>query len=284
MKYIFATLLLSFSFCKIGTAQQFVNGSFENKGSIPACVDVTDAIYNTNMVGSWLSGWPSSFLGNSSCVPAPPNGSYCIAAKYDNTQGTCFIALKLDAPLIVGKKYRFSYDIIGLNTAIAASLRFGYSNDSIIISSSDTSFAIGDTAAPPTSTTSWLPLTDSFVANQPYSYFIISAYSNSGVTSATLIDNFRILNPNSVPQTNKPSTNVSVYPNPFTAYTSLNINSTSCLPGKLLVYDVLGTTIINKVVTEQNTYIDLSKAAKGIYIMKFTDKYNNHTTTKLINQ
>lgn len=288
MRRFFYFLMFLFPFSEFASAQQFVNGSFEQQNTaITPCSQLPVATYNAYMKYSYTptSGTVDNvFVGGTGCGGAE-NGSYFIGVQYDNTVNGNIITMKLDNNLKPTTRYVFSFYKMASNTLLACKVLYGYTNDSM--GNTIDHIYTADSVDTATSTVSWVKVIDTFTTPSVMNnenWFVLMGVQALAPGGILYLDNFKIESATNVTQINKPGVNINVYPNPFTAFTSVNINSPSSLPGKLIVYDILGTTIVNKTITEQNSYLDLSKAAKGIYIMKFIDRQNNNTTIKLINQ
>lgn len=67
-----------------------------------------------------------------------------------------------------------------------------------------------------------------------------------------------------------------IFPNPF--YHTLNVQIPSNIgQTNLLIFDVLGTQVLQKTITEFNTYIDTSEIASGLYLMLFQSEASSKT-------
>jgi len=75
---------------------------------------------------------------------------------------------------------------------------------------------------------------------------------------------------------------LSIYPNPSTGNFILRQNGTNKI--EIEIYNIVGELIYKTQLGNQQTTIDLSKEAKGIYFVKATDTYKNITYKKIILQ
>ena len=76
--------------------------------------------------------------------------------------------------------------------------------------------------------------------------------------------------------------NISIYPNPASA--AFTISSEGRKIKEITVVNISGEIVYRSVIDNFQTRIDLSKEAKGIYIIKITDNNNNETNKKIILQ
>ncbi len=78
---------------------------------------------------------------------------------------------------------------------------------------------------------------------------------------------------------------VTIYPNPFT--TSINIIINAALQinkAELRIYNVMGTEVMNKMITKQSTTLETNNLPSGIYFYKFMDNDNIIQSGKLISK
>lgn len=66
-------------------------------------------------------------------------------------------------------------------------------------------------------------------------------------------------------------TNISIYPNPTKEHVFINLETNSIQNASVVVFDLLGNTIINQQVNQQIVKINTSNVSQGIYLIKFTN-------------
>ncbi len=78
---------------------------------------------------------------------------------------------------------------------------------------------------------------------------------------------------------------VSIYPNPFTEYTTVQINDPSQLTeAELRIYNVFGQEILNAIILQQTTIIPTNNLSSGIYFYKVIHQNKIVQTGTLISQ
>lgn len=80
-------------------------------------------------------------------------------------------------------------------------------------------------------------------------------------------------------------TSVSVYPNPFSTYATIEINDAS--PDNIYVlriYNALGTEVMNTIITDQNTTLETSNFTTGLYSYIVYKNGTNILSGKLVSQ
>jgi hypothetical protein len=81
------------------------------------------------------------------------------------------------------------------------------------------------------------------------------------------------------------SQGVTIYPNPFSTFAAITINDASQINNyELRIYNVLGTVVMNTILTEQNTAIETSILPAGIYSYNILKNDKNIQSGKLISQ
>jgi hypothetical protein len=76
----------------------------------------------------------------------------------------------------------------------------------------------------------------------------------------------------------------SFYPNPFTSSMTVKINNASEInSSQLMVYNILGTIVMNVIITEKTTVLE-PNFASGVYFYKVIDKNKSIQSGKLISQ
>ena len=115
--------------------------------------------------------------------------------------------------------------------------------------------------------------TDSDLDNGSYSYCVKAVYG----TDVTDCSNSESVNINYTGITNN-SAKIKIFPNPASDYIKISLSQTQKY--ELQVIDVCGKTLINKTGTDNKLTVNVSKFAKGIYIINVT--VDNTTVTKKI--
>jgi hypothetical protein len=78
---------------------------------------------------------------------------------------------------------------------------------------------------------------------------------------------------------------VTIYPNPFTAYTIIRINDASQInKAELRIYNVVGEEVLNTIITKQTIALETSEFPSGIYFYKVIDNNQTIQSGKLISQ
>src|SRR4051812_17486225 len=101
MKFLYTTVLLSCIAAAPAIAQQFLNGSFEPKGTITACKNDSSVHYNKNMGNNWAIGLADTamyFADNTCGLGNAPDGNHFVGFTWLPTTGANTIVFKLDAP------------------------------------------------------------------------------------------------------------------------------------------------------------------------------------------
>ncbi len=108
-------------------------------------------------------------------------------------------------------------------------------------------------------------------------YFTKATTPGWYLTGDNLAIDLLIFDPNKVPET--VSNPVSIYPNPFDNYLTLdNLDNAT----RITVYSVLGQAVMTVPVTESKMEINTDNLDKGIYLISIFDGYKNLKTQKLI--
>lgn len=78
---------------------------------------------------------------------------------------------------------------------------------------------------------------------------------------------------------------VTIYPNPFSTYTTIMINEASQInKADLRIYNVLGKEVINTIITKQLTTIETSNLSSGMYFYKVISNNNIIQSGKIISK
>ena len=78
---------------------------------------------------------------------------------------------------------------------------------------------------------------------------------------------------------------ITIYPNPFSASTSIMINDASLInKSEMRVYNVLGAEVMYTIITEQLTTLETSDLPSGIYFYKLVSNNNTIQSGRLISQ
>lgn len=281
---VFATFLL----CNTTQAQQFLNGSLEPANStIIKCNNTPKSVYDAKMGNSVLtdSNGAAIFMGYKDTCDNTDDGLWYAGLIYlgsaANTPKGDRISLKLDMPMVIGKKYRFSFAVKASGSIPACTIYFGTMNDSI-----GATRGITDSIAAPTSTSAWTTVTDSFISvyNDQFMYFEAGTPTALG-DGVTFVDHFRITNiSDEVNSINNFSVNAYAYPNPFAGATTINIDEHATMPCNLVVTDVTGRIVLENTISERKTRLDMSNLAKGAYFVRIADKEHKTANLKLIAQ
>ncbi len=285
MKHFFYFLLFVLVLGDAANAQQFLNGSVEPISSFSGfCTNISASSFNSNMPNASVTdpaGKPA-FIGDSICVYAKvPAGIAFVGLLYDSASGLGQrLSLKLASPMVIGKKYIFSFAMIGTSSALGSPIIYGYMNDS----TGNTDYSSTDTIAGPTTFTAWLTVTDSFVAGNNDQYFYVEVKAPLRGDGFNYFDNFKILNPATGVDEVYIPLHVVAYPNPCTNSTQITIDDNAVMPCEIVVTDLLGHIVIQKKVTETKVLLNLSEYAKGPYFLQLTDHNHNRSTIPLITQ
>jgi len=81
----------------------------------------------------------------------------------------------------------------------------------------------------------------------------------------------------------KDENGISIYPNPFTSTTTITFSEEQ-KNTSLKITDVIGQTILQSTITNQQYTIDMSSFAKGIYFVSIQDENKNIINRKIIKQ
>ncbi len=120
------------------------------------------------------------------------------------------------------------------------------------------------------------------IVKDDYTDFVLRLKTSSTDPVLLRLDNFCFeLLDETVEEENKITFNI--YPNPSTSVFNIDIKSSHSGNLKLEVYDMLGRFILrDKIATYQNHQLNLLDHASGMYIVKFTDDYNNVYEKKIV--
>jgi len=75
---------------------------------------------------------------------------------------------------------------------------------------------------------------------------------------------------------------ITVFPNPTNDFITISQSNSATI--EIEIYNIVGKLIYKSTLTKQQTTIDLSKEAKGVYFVKTTDQNRNETNKKIIIQ
>ncbi|MBI3520862.1 MAG: DUF3494 domain-containing protein [Bacteroidetes bacterium] len=79
------------------------------------------------------------------------------------------------------------------------------------------------------------------------------------------------------------NTKISVYPNPISAYSTVSISNMSNMKdARLTIYNILGTPVLNKLLTEETTTIETNHIPSGIYFYEVSSDNQIMQSGKLI--
>ncbi len=272
------SILLSFSTLLLAGglhAQQFLNGSFEPKATIVPCHSVTKATYNLNMGNNWATGANDTgvyFVDNTCGAGTAVHGANFIGLTWTPMGGGNYIVFKLDAPLVVGTKYKFTFSYkTGLGTPLT--LLMGYTHDS----TTHDMYVHG--IAPPTSA-NWTMVTDSLTPTMPGDYIWIAG-SSAGSPGSIFVDNFKMLGVPTlgVNEVNNPA-QAAIYPNPITNTSTISLSDNIALPCKMEMYDLSGRLVMQQQnITSKSIPLNKGDLNTGLYFIKIQD--NNKNTFSL---
>lgn len=75
---------------------------------------------------------------------------------------------------------------------------------------------------------------------------------------------------------------LSIYPNPATDKLNISIKNASLKNAMITIYDVSGAEVMNNMMKENTTELDIEKLKKGIYILNITNKNGFDKTVKFV--
>ena len=75
---------------------------------------------------------------------------------------------------------------------------------------------------------------------------------------------------------------ITVFPNPTNDFITISQSNSAKI--EIEIHNIVGKLIYKSTLTKQQTTIDLSKEAKGVYFVKTTDQNRNETNKKIIIQ
>lgn len=263
-------------------AQQFINRSFEPKGKFLSCADASSGDFNDSMGNIWASGGPGRvFIADASCgVGSPAHGRYFVGAEYENMTGGITIALKLDAYMTVGKKYRFTFDFMADPSKDAAVIYTGYNTTS---DSMGHDSMVHIYTFPPKG--SWQTITDSLVPGAPSRYIFLRAGTFGSGPLVTYLDNFRMLDVPTAGIAEEDYTNaVQVSPNPFYNKLSIRLDNPVTLPCTVSVMDLNGRVVRQATATDRQWNMDRGELPDGLYFLHITDRSGKTIHLKLLAQ
>lgn len=281
MKFLYATVLLSCIAAAPAVAQQFLNGSFEPKGTITACKNDSAVHYNKNMGNNWALGPADTavYLADNSCgLGAAPDGNHFAGLSWETMSGANYIVFKLDQPMESGKKYRFTFSFKKSATISPLTLLMGYTKDSM----SKDSFVHAVMATP---TTSWQVVTDSLTPNKNSQYIWIVA-SSGGTPGIIYVDNFKMLGvtPIHVDEVTAQAA-ITAYPNPFHNAFSISAGAQVALPYRVALYDVTGRIVMQQHdIYGRTTTLQSHALANGVYFLKLYDSDHKVYCTRVVAQ
>jgi len=258
---ILSSLAFSLLFLS-ASAQQFLNGDFENTTSVGCNYNLANADFNLLMsnVVAYGPNEEMDIQTGGGCYGVAPSGQTFVSLAVQNDASLLVdaITLELAAPLVAGYQYTMSFYLTGNND-------FGGNGDSIILGVSDVSNAFGQkiyTHFP--NLTQWEQLTFSFTS--PVTGQYVSVQNQGAVYGWTFVDDFVMQGKGT--GVNPVSTdNISVVVIPgdrILCSSPMGLSHTS-------VYNTLGQ-LITSATDSKETVFNISGWSKGIYIVQCTDE------------
>ena len=314
MKKLIIYLLTIFPL--FGISQNFVpNPSFEQLDSCPpptvgsinyavpwySPTLSTPNTFNACAVNSWEFGIPSNIFGYQN--PRTGNGYAGIVTYYSISHGRDYISVKLDNPLIAGKKYCIGFyaSLSNYDTTIWPNGGSRYAIDCLGAYLSDSAIHLNTSYIIPVipqivnpsgnylvDTLNWMLISGTYISklggeqyltignfNLDDSTNIIQVSMSHSGGADYYIDDVYVMDCNdTLGIENYPNPNtINIYPNPTSDNVTLqfsNIPNENCT---FELFDALGNKIFSKDITESENLVNISLAnvAKGVYICRIFD-------------
>ncbi|MBI3509492.1 MAG: T9SS type A sorting domain-containing protein [Bacteroidetes bacterium] len=279
------------------SAQDFVNGSFEQNGNL-CLINASTTVFNANMKNVHAFGsFRKPDIASSDCGFGDAKDGNWFVGLATNVQGEVrseAITLELNAPLVKGNNY--SLNFWTRKRAFAPDIEIGQST------SDSTSGEIFYTASANSIGTDWTQITLRFTAPNNGKYISVRAV-NPNTNSGVWLDAFKmnaVFVPDNVVMTshNEPSKNTvavnkntatvvshspELYPNPSEGIFRVNSDTTEL--ASLIVYNMLGTTVETHLATSDQPIpdkIDLTAQEPGMYFVEMATVDGDKITRRII--
>lgn len=277
-------ILLLFLSCTVsGTAQQLLNGDFENNGMLfHGCwFNVQPSIFRNFMydMSFFSNGVDVDILSHSdstNCIPAfinPQNGDYLLGIGHIGYDVETLV-MRLDQPLSIGRTYELSFWMY----------REKANPDSLLIGITDDTLSFGTQILASHRLTIWRTWRQEVVQFTPTfnaTNITVSLNNTNSALAYYGIDNFVLtdITPTSMDQVLKEE--IHLYPNP--AKDKIHLSTTAEFTNiQLELYDIQGRKCLS-LEKENLTYqtIDVENLAIGVYYLRISSS-NKSKTLKFI--
>lgn len=270
-------LLILFFLSWTVSAQQFINGSLEPHSTtlIHSCYYTLDSNYNVSMGGSWMFGTDSqTYVVSDTCpdMGSAAEGHYFVMLLHYHDGN--IMTLKLDAPMLAGNTYHFTFAHKHLGFFTPHAINYGYSYDSLSQGpQSGTAPAITDSI--------WQQV-EAYVTPVSNSQYIWLQQDNIISTEGSMVDNFVMHGLVDVPTIIK-DYQCSIYPNPITSVSNINISNEIKLPCNIIVYDITGKQVLVRYnINKRIEKISKDDLGVGMYYLKLIDNTHNTFISKFV--
>ena len=271
LKYLILFILLSFS---INTfAQEIINGDFENHTYDECAYNLSDEIFNENVVSVFAFG-KAFIAGNNvgeldiqtfDCYVDPTSGSWCAGLSSDTSSFSDALSMELTSSLEIGGNYEITFSIYSSSTAVNP-IEIGLSNDK-------DEFGVSLGFFTPVFD-QWTSNKISFTAEESSKHVTVRA--TPGAFSWTQVDAFS-LNPKTNSINKNTLEQVKVFPNPTYDHLSIELGD-SKKSVQASIYDILGKKFFTTSYSNVDKIdIDLSSLPPATYILVLEDAQVNQT-------
>lgn len=260
MKNLYLIILLFvLNICHV-SAQNFLNGSFENTTSVGCDYNNSNSSFNSKMSNVYAFGSAQEVdIKRFDCfITDIPDGDIALGLSPNDA-----IAIELSTPLVTGTAYSLTFVAYGnpINSNLN-DLLIGLSTTSNSQGSAlDTVNVVFD---------AWTNFTIDFIAPIDGNYITITGTGQAGWTD---VDMFSLSSP-SLSVNELPNNPIKIYSSPAFDYIRvIGISNESSYK----IYNILGNTISSGIISNE-AKIDISNFKSGLYILRF----ENGSTSKFI--
>lgn len=279
MYYLIALVCVSTFNAANSYSQSIINGSFEGNNASACLFNMSNSSFNSAMEDCFAFGfWDQAdfegldIMNNSCSAGTAQDGDYFIGLEVSTSPMIEFDALSmsLNTPLVAGTSYTVSFYTRTIDVNSTNIINIGYS-------STNNSFGtlIGSSGTP---TNTWTQSSFTFTPTTNGSYITILA--NPIVDNGwTAVDNVTLTSNGSSASLEDNTNKFKFYPNPSNGIITI---SNAELGSSIEVLDATGRIVSTKIITTENTNIDLSENISGIYFVQIQTASGDLATKKLI--
>ena len=273
MKKSYFLIISSFIIYISSSSQNLVmNGSFETNTVSVNTLGLTTTWAATVAHSFEVSAGMMDLITSNSCGTASDGNWYVTCSNPGSGWPYMSFSFKLTSTLSIGAQYTLTFDkrFCGPNSS---PIDIGVSTDSTVMGTAVHTFAMP-------SLNTWSTETYIFQAPLAAKYLTVNV-GVAGGTGTVGLDNFS-LTAMATGITEHSNQTISLFPNPSNGIITVS-NLNKSYKSTIDIYDVLGKKVYTSIIeNQQNTTIDLSKQARGIYFYRINNGEGKQETGKLV--